>query len=137
MNWRFIQVKLSPLNTLITSLLNKVPRVTKCPSAQCPSALWVPKCLRGKVPNCLECPSAQVPFECTSASSAESSWVGECPSALWVHECLKCPSALSARVPWVPQVFECLKIPSASVSQLVSQPVIQLVCNADSVSLHS
>ena len=109
------------------SLLNKVPRVP-----------WVPK--------------YQVPFKCLSA---QVPWVPECPSALQMPECLKwpsnarvpqvtkCPNALSARVPkcpssprvlWVPQVFEYLESPSASVSQLVSQRVIQLVYNADSVS---
>ena len=40
----------------------------------------------------------------------------------------------SARVPRVPQVFECFENPSASVSQLVSQPVIQVFYNAGSVS---
>ena len=45
------------------SLLNKVPRVSKCLSAQvpfeCPTAP-VPECPSSK---CLECPSAKVPFE--------------------------------------------------------------------------
>ena len=34
----------------------------------------------------------------------------------------------------MPQVFECFESPSASVSQIVSQPVIQVVYIAGSVS---
>ena len=76
------------------SLLNKVPRMPKCPSAlsaqvpKCPSALSVQvlKCLSAlivRVPKCLKCPSAlRVP--------------SKFPSALQVPECHKCPSA---RVP--------------------------------------
>ena len=120
------------------SLLNKVPRVPwvpKYPSAlvpkypsvfqvsECPSALsaWVPKCpSNARVPQVTKCPNAL------------SARVPKCPSSprvLWVP---KCPS--SPRVLWVPQVFEYLESPSASVSQLASQRVIQLVYNADSVS---
>ena len=107
------------------SLLDKVPRVPKCPSAQV----------------LFECPSVQVP----ERPSAQVSWVSEYPSALGVPKCLKYPSALSARVPKcpssarVPECLECLEYlecleclkclsalesSSASVSQLVFQSVI-------------
>ena len=75
-------------------LLNKVPRVPKCPSAsvpECASALQLPNFSRGQM---LKCPSAS------------SAWVPECPNAHRnLFEChwsdlrvpLECP--LSAR--WV------------------------------------
>ena len=108
----FDKVFLAPQTSDWLSLLNKVPRVPQVP--KCPSAFRVPEYPSAlsalRVPECPQCPSAQVP------------WVPEFPSAL--------------QVPWVPQVFECLKSPSASVSQLVSQSVIQLFYKADSVSEH-
>ena len=54
------------------SLLNKVPRVSQCSSAQMP----------------FEYLSAQLP-ECLSV---QEPWGPECPSALQVPECLKCQS---------------------------------------------
>ena len=96
------------------SLLNKVPRVSECLSAQvtkCLWSAWVPKCLRGHVPKCLECPSAQVPkfLECSSAQVPF-----ECPSALSALSASSPSSASSARVPWE---SKCL---SKSVSQSAS-----------------
>ena len=107
---------------VVRSLLNKVPQVPKCLSAQVP----------------FECPSPQV----SEFPSALSARVPECPNAqvLQVPKCLECPSAL--RVPnclkgpsaQVPECLECLKCWSASVSQLAIQPLSQLVCNSGSVS---
>ena len=47
---------------------------------------------------------------------------------------LKCPSGLSVSGVRVLECLECLEGRSASVSQLVSQPASQLVCNTGSVS---
>ena len=107
------------------SLLNKVPWLSECLSAQVTKCLWgawVPKCLRGHVPNCLECPSALRVPKCLKCPSAQAPWVLECSSTLRVPECLECLECL--------QSLECLKCSSASVSQLVSQQVIQLVYKA-------
>ena len=130
------------------SLLNKVPRVLECPSAQVlkclssvqvpkfpstlsarvpelPSALstWVPKCHSSTrvplVPKSLECSSVKVPFECL-----------EYQSALRVPQVLESPSTLnvlSASDVWMPECLDCLESRSASVSQLVSQAVGQVV----------
>ena len=74
------------------SLLNKVPRVLKCLSAQVPlksqsaQVSWVSECLTAlRVPKCIECleyPSAQVPFEWQSLQAAF-----ECPSAQVAFVC--------------------------------------------------
>ena len=82
------------------SLLNKVPRVFKCPSArvpQYPSVLRVAECLKcfsDQEPKCLECFSAQVTFKCPSAL------VLGCSSAMSAQLLLEC--SLSAQVS-----FEC------------------------------
>ena len=130
----------------------RVPRVPECVSAWVPfewPSAKVTECLSAQVPWVPECPSAQVPFDWPGASSTQVPWVLECskgPSALSAGV-LRCPSsalstrvpkcplnALNARVPECLECLKCLKCPSASVSQLVSHPVRQLVYNAGSVS---
>ena len=85
-------VHLISKHSSIMSLLNKVSRVLKCPSAwlrECPSSARVS-----------EWPSSQVP------------WVPECPSALWVPEFLKCSSA---QVPWMQRVQVPFKFPRSDL----------------------
>ena len=131
------------IQILCVSLLNRVPRVPKCLSVRvfkCPSSAKCQSALR--VSDCLKYPSAQAPFEYPSVPNAQVLWVPECWCALqlpWVPECpLVDTSALGTRrtleVPWVPECLECLERISASVNHLFSQPVSQLVYNADSVS---
>ena len=121
------------LSTRKKSLLNKVPcvpRVPECLSAQvpkCPSVFWLPKCPNAWKVKCLSALSARVP-KCPSSNRVpELPKCLECPSSQLP---LKCSSALSAlsvsslRVHW-----ECKWL-----SKSVSQPIIQLVYKADSVS---
>ena len=77
--WHYFAVK--ETISIINSLLNEVPQVSKCPSVL-------------SAPECLSVLSAQV-SKCLSAPSAPSAQVPKCLSALYVRvpKCLKCPSA--------------------------------------------
>lgn len=136
-------------------------QVSECPSAfwvpECSSA-WVPKfwsTLSSQVPKCpsalcsssasrassvqvlVECPSVQVSWVLGCPSAPRILEYFECPSALWVPEVLECLSALSTLGVSGVRVLECLKClesQSVSLSQLVSQPVSQLIYNTYSVS---
>ena len=133
--WR-IRLKLFFVLVFFTSLLNKVPRVHKCPSAQVPEYQmpWVSVCPSARVTQVRECPSAlstRVPFKCLSVEvpkcplSTRVSKCLECPSA---HQVPECPSALSARVP-----LECLSASSARVSKCLECPSAQLPFKCPSV----
>ena len=112
-----------------TSLLNKLPRVHKCASAQ------VPEC---QIPSVSECPSARVPqvLECPSALSTRvpfkflSVEVPKCPLSTRVSKCLECPSA--HQVPECPSalstgvLLECLSASSARVSKCLECPSAQV-----------
>ena len=97
-------------------LLNKVPRVPKCPSAL---SAQVPRRPYAWVPKCLKCPSARVPFKFPSAlqipecHKSPSARVPKClPSALWVHsECLSVRVLPNAKMFKCPQsVFKCTSL---------------------------
>ena len=78
-----------------------------------------------QVPNSPSFLSDRVPKCPLSALSTLNAQVLECPSAF---------SALRASGVRLSEFLECLDSQSASVSQLVSQPVSQLVYNSGSVS---